>query len=373
MTAEDDITSEEMLAVSAEVGATYPPPRAGTELVLLDVNPHRAHAFWNIDLEDYRAAEQRAGGMPLVIRLHDVTGIDFDGKNPHDTHDAVVSGMQGQTDLNVRRDGRTYLAELGFRRADGNLERLAISGRVDLPRAPALSVFAAGARKLPPRILPPLVDEARIEMAAIDEGEDIGDSDQTETTRAVPTAGPWPAASELSAWIPSRAESVDAWYEKTGSIGSAIDVAQRAIAAEVRDIAVPDDQAITGLAGNLDAIIAKGDPASMARNQETSDGGNQAHEIRTERAPGSDAIADEPIRLEDYLTSSSHNMGQAACDVEIHIEVCIHGRIPHGRRATLFGRAITVDRDGSFVLKHELQKPVHLLPYLAPSPPPAGN
>ena len=48
--------SDELRSIAEEISSLYPPPRLGTELVLLEIDPHRAHAYWNIDVADYQEA-----------------------------------------------------------------------------------------------------------------------------------------------------------------------------------------------------------------------------------------------------------------------------------------------------------------------------
>ncbi len=132
-----NLSSQELRDIAQEIASSYPPPRLGTEVVLLEVNPHRAHAYWNIDVEDYRSAAAACGdpSPPLLLRLHDVTGIEFDGSNSHSYFDLQVQGLQGHWYVDLWKDGRTHVAELGLRRADGRLEILARSNPVSTPPA----------------------------------------------------------------------------------------------------------------------------------------------------------------------------------------------------------------------------------------------
>jgi hypothetical protein len=128
---------EELREIAREIASSYPPPRLGTELVLLEIDPHRAHAYWTIDVEDYQAAVASCGdpSPPILLRLHDVTGVEFDGTNSHSYFDLQVQGLQGHWFVDLWKDGRSYIAELGLRRADGRLEILARSNEVSTPRA----------------------------------------------------------------------------------------------------------------------------------------------------------------------------------------------------------------------------------------------
>lgn len=131
------LTPEDLRAISHEISSSYPPPRLGTELVLLEINPHRAHAYWNVDVADYRRALAACGdpNPPLLLRIHDVTGIPFDGTNSVSFFDLQVQGLQGHWYVDLWKDGRTFIGELGLRRSDGRLEILARSNPVSTPIA----------------------------------------------------------------------------------------------------------------------------------------------------------------------------------------------------------------------------------------------
>lgn len=365
MSDEDDITAEELQAVASEIAGAFPPPRAGTEIVLIDVNPHRAHAFWNIDLEEYRTVGQRAESLPMVIRIHDVTDIEFDGKNPHDTNDVIVSGMQGQSDLNLRHDGRTYLAEIGFRQPDGHLIRLATSERVEVPRAPVLRARAADLREPATAGLPTPADEARIGMAGILPLHDALKPTAAESPDALPAssarqeAGPWPDAEELAALVPPREEKMLAWYGKAEESPSAISIAQQSMEAE---IAVLPEFVELPAGEGAPPVVAAAEAALPGEAQSDLAGPESAGPPR----PSSVAAETASIRLEDLLTCSSQGLGRNADQVEVRVDVVIRGRVPPGREVTLFGRPVPTDAEGRFELRHELSHPGPLLPYLVP-------
>lgn len=145
----DQLSAGDLREIAEGFSAHFPPPRVGTELVLLEVNPHRAHAYWNIDLEDYRAAQARAGSShaPLVIRVFDVT----DSTPPEraiTAFDTEVQGLQGHLYLNLWKDGRIHLADLGLRDPDGRLIPLARSNTVSTPSAGESDVYSTKALDL---------------------------------------------------------------------------------------------------------------------------------------------------------------------------------------------------------------------------------
>ena len=132
-----DITQEEMLRYSAEIHRLFPPPSQGTELVLMEIDPYRMHAYWHVDGDDLTHALREAGSpySPLVVRMQDVTGDQQAEAPASPAFDVDIEGNETHRYVTVSRCGRSYEAELGVRKADGALVHLAWSGRVHLPRA----------------------------------------------------------------------------------------------------------------------------------------------------------------------------------------------------------------------------------------------
>jgi hypothetical protein len=70
---------------------------------------------------------------PLCIRVHDVTGIDFDGRNSHSHFDVEVPGVAGDWYLAVPTPNRTYCAEAGFVLSGGRFLPAVRSNRMSVP------------------------------------------------------------------------------------------------------------------------------------------------------------------------------------------------------------------------------------------------
>ncbi len=99
------------------------------------VNPEWAHVYW--ELSDQMIADLKlklSSGGKLVLRLYDVTFIDFDGKNAHrimqndiflDTKGWYVKHQQPDAD---------YIAEVGIVYFDGSYEHLLRSNVFHSPR-----------------------------------------------------------------------------------------------------------------------------------------------------------------------------------------------------------------------------------------------
>jgi hypothetical protein len=110
-------------------------PSSGNELILLEIDPHRAHVCWNID------PDQAQPGQPLVLRVFDVTESG-DAGAASQAFDVEVQGLQGRWYLDLWRDDRTFVTQLGYRQADGSLAVLAQSNAVSTP--PAEPVASGG-------------------------------------------------------------------------------------------------------------------------------------------------------------------------------------------------------------------------------------
>jgi hypothetical protein len=125
-------SAEVLRAVAEAVRPAFPRPSHATELVLIDVDPRRLHAFWNVSLEhvqEARAELADGGAAPLILR---VTAIEEGGERPV-AHDVEVQGLQSQTYVEIWDEPRRYRARLGLRRDDGMLAALVESNVLALP------------------------------------------------------------------------------------------------------------------------------------------------------------------------------------------------------------------------------------------------
>lgn len=125
-------SAEVLRAVAEAVRPAFPRPSHATELVLIDVDPRRLHAFWNVSLEhvqEARAELADGGAAPLILR---VTAIEEGGERPV-AHDVEVQGLQSQTYVEIWDEPRRYRARLGLRRDDGTLSALVESNVLALP------------------------------------------------------------------------------------------------------------------------------------------------------------------------------------------------------------------------------------------------
>lgn len=127
---------EELRRISEEVAKSFPQALEGTWVVLVDVDPYRLHAYWNVDPQDLEAARGRlrltGEQPPLVLWFHDAACQDFRGTDA--SIEVEGQGLQGRCYVDVWSDAPTYVADLCLRDADGNLALLARSNPVDTLR-----------------------------------------------------------------------------------------------------------------------------------------------------------------------------------------------------------------------------------------------
>lgn len=146
--AELAVSRQDLAAVSDEVAAYFPQPFDETRVVLMVVDPHHVHAYWHVRPEDMEAARRQMGAdaahAPMVLRLYDITLIDFSKTPAHGYFDAQVHGLQNNWYVELWQDSKSYVADLGLRRPDGSVVALARSNVVHAPLAHESILLPAG-------------------------------------------------------------------------------------------------------------------------------------------------------------------------------------------------------------------------------------
>ncbi len=120
---------------------TLPASYNTTQVTLIARDPYWIHAYWDIAPDSVRAAEARLGngavGAAFVLRMYDVTAVDFDGSNANHWFDVEVGAEARDWYVNLWCDNVAYCAEIGLRASDGRFCALARSNVVMTPRASA--------------------------------------------------------------------------------------------------------------------------------------------------------------------------------------------------------------------------------------------
>lgn len=116
------------------------PDRQTSRIVLTPRTPKKAYAYWEIS-EPAKARVKAEGGQDFQLRIYDATNIDINRQPPHSvlTYDVGEGDRDRFVPLPAR--DRDYIAEIGYRAADGTWLDLARSLPV---RADAVLGSASG-------------------------------------------------------------------------------------------------------------------------------------------------------------------------------------------------------------------------------------
>lgn len=108
-------------------------------IVLLVKDPWWVYAYWEIQPGTERSARsqllpQEAGGLQSVLRVYDVTGVDYPSQPAHRYFDIGLSGLAMNWYLHTNAPGRQFIVEIGLLANSGRFLMLARSNRVAAPR-----------------------------------------------------------------------------------------------------------------------------------------------------------------------------------------------------------------------------------------------
>ena len=332
-------------------------PSGGTELGLIELDPHRAFVYWNIDPADADVSRSP------VLRVYDIT-VSGDVAGAEQAYDVEVQGLQGRWYVDFWRDDRTFVAEIGYRQPDGSLDVLARSNQVHTPPAHPHADEAVVEHvdplgrplrtELPAAVTPPPADEPTLPVI-----EPIKLLDPN-----------FPVAEWMEAQLVQQEEPDD--------VSPAMDAAGEAAVAfndesEVEDIQLqvfPDaDRLKEFVAENHDAVQAFYD-AVEAMPPPSATGEHVAapvEEPMPERAGPSAPVATSPQKsfaLEHFIGCSSLEFAGRNSELEVHAELHIYGRAEPGARLTLYGQTITTQPDGTFSIRRPIPAGSMVIPLL---------
>jgi hypothetical protein len=116
-----------------ELPATYNDNR----IVLLARDPHWLYAYWDFSVERMSAIRSQLGASEaqLILRISDVTYVDFNGANAWNTTDIELTPFTTNWYISVPQADTAYCVEVGYRAQDGRFAALGRSNVVSTPRA----------------------------------------------------------------------------------------------------------------------------------------------------------------------------------------------------------------------------------------------
>jgi hypothetical protein len=104
-------------------------------ITLMARDPSLTYAYWEATPE--RLVKERSWfGMEaaLVVRIYDITGVQFDGRNAVGYFDQEVAERVGSWYFETGRPGHSFCADLGIRTPEGRFLTLARSNYITMPR-----------------------------------------------------------------------------------------------------------------------------------------------------------------------------------------------------------------------------------------------
>jgi hypothetical protein len=103
-----------------------------SRIVLMPRDPQWAYAYWDVPNE-HKEELRRQGGQQLALRLYDVTDISLESQAPHSVQEYLCDEMAREWYLPIPVSDRDYVADIGYRCADGRFLVLARSLPVRIP------------------------------------------------------------------------------------------------------------------------------------------------------------------------------------------------------------------------------------------------
>jgi hypothetical protein len=136
---------------AAPAVATTPLPQPGywqdrygeNRIVLMIRDPYWCFAYWDLTSEKQAEVitEISGGQIKLILRVYDVTGLDFNGTNANRFMDIQIGEEANNWYINVWAADHAYCVDLGLLHPDGKFVMLARSNIVMTPRDAISSII----------------------------------------------------------------------------------------------------------------------------------------------------------------------------------------------------------------------------------------
>lgn len=117
----------------------FPPGYGDNRILILIRDPWWIFAYWEIRKdreEDIVRKIESNGEAPSksILRIYDVTNVNFNGKNAHSYFDIDLKGLANNWYINVNAPDRSWVVDIGIVTNKGNFYLLARSNVVKTPR-----------------------------------------------------------------------------------------------------------------------------------------------------------------------------------------------------------------------------------------------
>ena len=133
------VAPEPLRATAIEDPFMLPMGYGDDRIVLMVKDPWWLFAYWEIQPGTERAARahllpHEVPGLQSILRVYDVTGIDFPAQPAHRTFDIGLSGLATNWYIQTDAPNRSFIVDIGLLAHTGRFLLLARSNRVTTPR-----------------------------------------------------------------------------------------------------------------------------------------------------------------------------------------------------------------------------------------------
>ncbi|SHH46473.1 DUF4912 domain-containing protein [Thermosipho atlanticus] len=112
--------SKDIQRTPQETTSEIPQTYNKDKLVLMPVNPNWIHVYWDFSESTRNILKNLPNGTRTVLRIYDVTFINFKGNNAHRTFEILIDiNNQKNYYFNVPMPNADYMSELGYLTRDG--------------------------------------------------------------------------------------------------------------------------------------------------------------------------------------------------------------------------------------------------------------
>jgi uncharacterized protein len=127
----DEDLMETLASVDQDLGE-LPDGYGESRIMLMPRDPQWAYAYWDIP-NSHKEELRRQGGQQLALRIYDVTDVEINRQAPHSVQEYLCDEMAREWYLPIPVSDRDYVADIGYRCADGRWLVLARSTPVSIP------------------------------------------------------------------------------------------------------------------------------------------------------------------------------------------------------------------------------------------------
>jgi ABC-type phosphate transport system substrate-binding protein len=103
-------------------------------IILVPWSEKEAYVYWEV-ADSYKQTIRDQGGQRLMVRIHDVTNLNFDHESPHSTQTYVCDESDQDKQVIIPVSDRDYIAELGYFTDDNRWLQIVRSSHVRVAAA----------------------------------------------------------------------------------------------------------------------------------------------------------------------------------------------------------------------------------------------